>query len=70
VEALKAHKKSQAAERLAAGEAWHDNDLVFYHPDGRPYTRDGLNYRFGQVTQGPARDAGTPTRDATRACPS
>jgi integrase len=51
VEALKAHKKRQAAERLAAGAVWHDNDLVFCHPDGHPYTKDGLNHRFGQVTR-------------------
>lgn len=51
LEALRAHKKRQAAERLAAGEDWHDNNLVFCHPDGRPYTRDGLNWRFGQVTR-------------------
>jgi integrase len=49
--ALQAHKKIQARERLAAGEDWEDNDLVFCHPDGRPYSRDGLNYRFGRVTR-------------------
>jgi site-specific recombinase XerC len=36
IDALKAHKKRQGAERLAAGEAWHDHDLVFCHEDGRP----------------------------------
>jgi integrase len=51
ITALQAHKKIQAAERLAAGEHWHDNNLVFCHPDGRPYTRDGLNYRFGRITR-------------------
>jgi integrase len=51
VQALRAHKKRQAAERLAAGEAWHDNGLVFCHEDGRPYSRDALNWRFGKVTQ-------------------
>jgi integrase len=50
-EALRAHKKRQAAERLAAGEDWHDNNLVFCHEDGRPYTRDALNWRFGAVTR-------------------
>jgi hypothetical protein len=35
VAALHAHKKRQAAERLAAGAAWQDNNLVFCHEDGR-----------------------------------
>jgi integrase len=51
LEALHARRKRQAAERLAAGERWHDNNLLFCHDDGRPYTRDGLNWRFGQVTR-------------------
>lgn len=51
VEALKAHKKRQAAERLAAGTAWHDHNLLFCHQDGQPYTRDALNWRFGQMTR-------------------
>jgi site-specific recombinase XerD len=51
VTALKAHKKIQSEERLAAGEDWHDNNLVFCNPDGRPYTRDGLNYRFARLTR-------------------
>jgi integrase len=51
VEALKAHKKRQAAERLAAGEAWQDHGLVFCHEDGTPYTRDALNWRFGRITR-------------------
>ncbi|TDD27165.1 hypothetical protein E1218_11235 [Kribbella turkmenica] len=33
---LRAHKAAQAAERLAAGSAWNDRDLVFRRPDGRP----------------------------------
>jgi integrase len=41
--ALKAHRRRQAAEREAAGEAWHDNNLVFCHEDGNMYTRDALN---------------------------
>ncbi len=34
--ALKAHKATQAAERLAAGDQWEDWDLVFARSDGRP----------------------------------
>ena len=39
VTALMAHRKRQAAERLAAGAAWHDNNLVFCHEDGRMYSQ-------------------------------
>jgi len=51
VAALRAHRKRQAAERLTAGEDWQDNNLVFCQPDGRPYTRDALNWRFGKMTR-------------------
>jgi len=51
VVALQAHKKRQAAERLAAGPAWQDNNLVFCHEDGRTYTSDALNWRFGKMTR-------------------
>lgn len=33
---LRAHRAAQLRERVAAGEAWQDNDLVFCRPDGRP----------------------------------
>ena len=36
VEALKAHRKQQLAERLAWGPAWVDSGLVFTREDGRP----------------------------------
>jgi integrase len=49
--ALIAHRKRQAAERLAAGAAWQDNNLVFCHEDGRMYTGDALNWRFSKMTQ-------------------
>ena len=51
VAALQAHKKLQAAERLAAGAAWQDNNLVFCHEDGRMYTSDALNWRFSKMTK-------------------
>ena len=51
IAALHDHRKRQAAERLTAGENWHDNGLVFCHPDGRQYTRDDLNWRFGKMTR-------------------
>jgi hypothetical protein len=39
VAALKAHHKGQAAERLKAGEATCDHDLVFCRVDGTPLDR-------------------------------
>ena len=36
LEALKAHKAAQNAERLKAGSLWHDNDLVFSTHGGKP----------------------------------
>ena len=51
VDALTKHGKRQAKERLAAGAAWHDTNLVFCHEDGRPYTKDALNWRFSKVTK-------------------
>jgi len=51
VTALLAHKKRQAAERLTAGAAWQDNNLVFCHEDGRMFTSDALNWRFGKMTR-------------------
>jgi integrase len=36
VEALRAHKAAQNAERLKLGELWTDNDLVFCTTAGRP----------------------------------
>jgi site-specific recombinase XerD len=50
-EALRAHQKRQAAEQYAAGDAWHQTNLVFCLEDGRPYSRDGLNWRFSKVTK-------------------
>jgi integrase len=51
VAALTVHKARQAKERRRAGEAWHDNDLVFCHEDGAPYTSDQLNWRFRNMTR-------------------
>jgi integrase len=49
--ALVAHRKLQAAERLAAGAAWQDNNLVFCHENGTLYTKDALNWRFSKMTR-------------------
>jgi len=49
--ALKAHKARQARERLAAGEAWQENNLVFCLEDGSVYSSDSLNWRFSKMTR-------------------
>ncbi|WP_433230886.1 tyrosine-type recombinase/integrase [Actinomadura formosensis] len=49
VDALRALKTRQAAERLKAGKAYQDNDLVFCHEDGRPYTAQHVRHRFRMV---------------------
>ena len=49
--ALTVHKARQANERRAAGDAWHDNDLVFCHENGDAYTSDQLNWRFSKMTR-------------------
>jgi integrase len=51
IPALTAHMQRQARERGAAGGAWHDNNLVFCHEDGDPYTSDQLNWRFSKMTR-------------------
>lgn len=37
-DALRRHRAAQAAERLQAGTAWEDHQLVFCRPTGRPLT--------------------------------
>lgn len=49
--ALTAHRATQAKERLAAGDAWHDNNLAFCHENGDQYTSDQLNWRFSKMTR-------------------
>ena len=41
----------EAAERLAACAAWHDNNLVFCEEDGRIYSSKALNWRFSKMTR-------------------
>jgi integrase len=48
IAALTVHKARQAKERQTAGEAWHDNDLVFCHENGtrtRPTRSTGASRR-------------------------
>ena len=49
IDALTKQKKRQAAERLAAGAAWYDTNLVFCREDGHPYTKEALNWRFSKM---------------------
>ncbi|WP_138758363.1 tyrosine-type recombinase/integrase [Modestobacter altitudinis] len=39
VEALRAHRAAQLAERAGAGSLWQDHDLVFAQPNGKPIER-------------------------------
>jgi integrase len=50
VDALTAHRKWQAAEKLAAGDTWQGHNLVFCREDGTPYTSDDVLRRFQKLT--------------------
>jgi integrase len=54
--ALKAHRKTQLEERLAWGEAYEDNDLVFAKEDGRLPHPQTVSHAFEMA----ARSAGLP----------
>jgi integrase len=51
VDALRAHRARQAAERLKAGEAWEDNDLVFCTQLGRPLEARNVVTHFRRQCQ-------------------
>jgi site-specific recombinase XerD len=51
VEALKEHRKRQAAERLQAGGEWQDHDLVFCREDGTPLDRWQVRCEFAVITK-------------------
>lgn len=46
---LRAHRKAQAAERLTAGELWHDNGLVFCTPTGTFMDPSNVRKRFAAI---------------------
>ena len=46
---LRGHRKTQLRQRLTAGEAWEDNDLVFCQGDGRPWNPDHVSKRFKRL---------------------
>jgi integrase len=49
VAGLKAHRTRQKRERLAWGEAYEDNDLVFAREDGSPVPPDYVSRRFREL---------------------
>jgi integrase len=46
IAALQAHRKRQAAERLAFGAGWRDHGLVFTRPGGEPLNPDAVLLAF------------------------
>jgi integrase len=46
VAVLRSHRRRQLEERLNAGEAWHDNDLVFCNEDGTALHPSRFTRRF------------------------
>ena len=51
VQALRAHRTRQAAERLAAGETWQERDLVFCREDGTPLDRWHVRKEFQKIAK-------------------
>ena len=49
-EALREHRKRQAAEQLAAGDCWQDHGLVFSREDGTPLDRWQVRREFAAIT--------------------
>jgi integrase len=49
VDALRRHRAVQVSERLAAGQAWEDNDLVFCTKVGRPLGQGNVRRSFRAV---------------------
>lgn len=48
-EVLKKHKKQQAKEKLAAGEAYENNGLIFAWEDGTPISPNTAGKRFEKI---------------------
>src|SRR4051794_3230761 len=49
--ALRQHHKRQAAQKLKAGEAWQDNNLVFCSPVGTPLDAANVRRAFRLITK-------------------
>jgi integrase len=56
VVALRAHRKAQAAEKLALGPAYEDHGLIFCREDGAPIWPRTFSRQFGRLSE----DAGLP----------
>ncbi len=52
--AFNAHRARQARERLAAGDSWHDEDLIFASSIGTPMEPRNVNRRFDELRGRPA----------------
>lgn len=50
-EALRAHRRRQAEERLIAGPEWEDTGLVFVNHFGRPIDPSNLRREFSRLTE-------------------
>jgi len=51
VDAIRAHRKVQAADRLAAGSAWQDHGLVFSSRVGTPLDAANIRRQFREITE-------------------
>ena len=51
MDALRQRKAAQAADRLKAGEAWQDHDLVFCRADGTPLDHWQVRREFAEITK-------------------
>ncbi|WP_433136133.1 site-specific integrase [Actinomadura nitritigenes] len=51
VAVLAAHKARQAGERLAVGELWQENDLLFCHRDGAALDAHQVRAEFRKITR-------------------
>ena len=51
VAALREHRRRQTAERLRAGDAWQDHDLVFCRQDGTALDRWQVRRELSQITR-------------------
>jgi integrase len=47
--AFNAHRARRARERLAAGDGWHDGDLIFASAIGTPMEPRNVNRRFNEL---------------------
>jgi integrase len=48
---LRRHRKRQIADRLEAGPAWTETELVFTRPDGAPLDPDVVSQKFNRIVK-------------------